>query len=591
MIKATWMPVAVASLVGFFSLPHRVCAIDLGGGVGRARFVDRVGDDKDRASVRVVRSAAIDVPLPDPTMNPSAVRLFSEASGIRTFTLEPARWSSTRNGFRYDDPAMQSGVRRIVLRTGKNGGFLVLRAGGAVFGASAIHGPTGFVEVQLQIGPEQYCGRLGPPQAVVAENRPGRLFAAGELTTCEALAEPETFTGAATCVLDETSTLTLAVVTFPIPSAVEGKVELECTVDALGVNRCSCVLDLDPINILGLGDLCIWPEPSCPDALLSCQGGHPLDVDLDAARDIGACNGLAQCATMCDARCAGLGVGYTRSDSACEDFCRGGSNDGAVCAVDAECPGGECVGPEGGLEGHVCECSCEAVGLGSPAVAGSLSCGAGTRITLEQDENGICGDVAPVLMLPPTCSTLTTATASAVLGDNTVIGPLTTSGSPTSCTALAAADTGGTVLVGHRSAFGTTIGNVLVQAELVCRSGPPPTPTASPTPTDTATPAPTDTPAPPQVCCGGIGGNADICIVSVEADCGGIVGPPGSQCDATTGLCSAAPAPTGDCCQPLLGDPVDCLIGPGIPAGICTFNGAAIVIPGTTCLPGGCGAP
>ena len=60
-----------------------------------------------------------------------------------------------------------------------------------------------------------------------------------------------------------------------------------------------------------------------------------------------------------------LGPAYARSASGCEGYCQGGAGDELPCSQDSQCPGGNCVGSNPVHHPAVCNCVCEAGGLGA----------------------------------------------------------------------------------------------------------------------------------------------------------------------------------------------------------------------------------
>ncbi len=276
----------------------------------------------------------------------------------------------------------------------------------------------------------------------------------------------------ASCRLAEGSELTLKI---PLPASIvllpEGELSVNCVEDGPDLS-CGCEVEaFAPVNIIGLGDLCVAPFAPCATRTAVCDGNDGVDVVLNGDRNIGECTSNATCAAMCDAHCVGLGTGYFRQGSTCEDFCLGGEKDGDTCGVDAHCPGGVCGGPDGGTDGAICECVCAQTGIGAGAVGG-LSCGLGMAITVELDEDGICGNIQPAVTFAPTCAELTTGMSRGQLdhaaNQNLSIGPTTLTGAPASCDALRQGELGGATLVGHLAFFGSAIGDLLVENSFVC---------------------------------------------------------------------------------------------------------------------------
>jgi hypothetical protein len=282
-----------------------------------------------------------------------------------------------------------------------------------------------------------------------------------------------------TCSLDEdTSELRLVLAALPVLAFPVGDIGVRCEDFGGDDLVCTCELQqFDAVNIPGLGDVCLEPFAGCPERVADCNGDTGIDADLIADRNIGSCTGFNDCETKCDAYCDGLGANYFRQTSTCEDFCIGGSNDGNSCTVDTDCPDGSCGGPDGGVEGEICNCNCVETGRGS-GTAGGVSCSLGIEITVEQDEDGVCGNFPPILSLAPLCGELTTGTSTGLSRNaNNVSGAtLPAGGSPSeltgvagSCDDLRAGSVSGATMVGHLGFFGSTVGDILTEITFPCK--------------------------------------------------------------------------------------------------------------------------
>ncbi len=289
---------------------------------------------------------------------------------------------------------------------------------------------------------------------------------------------PEVFSSTCNLSADSELNLNTGLIVFPLePTA---QLTVECTEQGAttsglaGDFACECKVDnFDAVNIPGIGDVCIEPFAPCETRVASCEGGTGVDVTIDADHNIGQCTGTANCESLCDARCDGLGAGFFRQASTCEDFCLGGSNDGATCGVDTDCPGGSCGGRDGGTDGQICECVCARPGGGDPAGAGALACGLGVSISVELDNDQICGNVPPSIVLAPLCGELTTGTSIGSLlnvanSPGTMIGPSTLEGTATTCSNQANGSASGMTLVGHLAFFGSAVGDILAETVFAC---------------------------------------------------------------------------------------------------------------------------
>jgi len=260
---------------------------------------------------------------------------------------------------------------------------------------------------------------------------------------------------------------------LPLNIAPAGSLTIACgTTDGDATASCSCALAA-PINFVlpAIGDVCINPAPGCAPGQIDCNGGTALDLQYAADHAIGPCTGNADCASACDTHCAGLGAAFSRTASSCEGFCQGGTNDGAACAADSDCPGGECAG----AHGAICNCACTGRDLGAPAGAGDATCNLGMQVDVELPSDGDCND-ADAYAMPPVCTAMTTTTAVGQLANANNMPaatlpagpPSTLNGAGIDCYALATSNTSGLSLVGHFSWLDTTLGDLFTDATLTC---------------------------------------------------------------------------------------------------------------------------
>ena len=289
--------------------------------------------------------------------------------------------------------------------------------------------------------------------------------------------------GTNTCVLDfGQSQLLLTLETSVLGVNPSGSVSIDCSaVDPVtGISLCTCdVISIDAIPLLGVGDVCVASGGACPVAEYDCDGGSPLDLDHYSDHDVGNCTSNAGCAASCDAFCTALGSTHTRQASSCEGFCLGGPNDEMACVEDADCPSGNCPGLEpvqGGIHAGDCNCSCQATNVGSPSSAGTFTCGLGLAITVERDNDQICGNVPPAISLPPLCGALTSARADGVLEHvnskpkkSDDIGPLNTTGAGLACNTFGGGSVTGLKLVGYLAFFDSSLTDIFVQETFVCQ--------------------------------------------------------------------------------------------------------------------------
>ncbi len=283
----------------------------------------------------------------------------------------------------------------------------------------------------------------------------------------------------AVCSLDEdASELNLIVSIGKLLLFPEADIGVRCEDFGTGDLSCTCdVQTFDAVNIPGLGDVCIAPFAGCPARVADCDGDNGIDATVLADRNIGACTGTSDCSDSCDAYCGDLGPGYSSQSSACEDFCTGGSNDGGMCTLDSDCPDGSCGGPDGGVEGEICNCVCAEPATGS-GTTGGISCALGVAITVELDEDGVCGNVTPSIFLSPLCGELTSGTASGLMENAFNIpgmtlpgegGPSELTGVAGSCDDVRSGSVSGVTMVGHLGFFGSSVGDILAEIVFPCK--------------------------------------------------------------------------------------------------------------------------
>jgi len=247
------------------------------------------------------------------------------------------------------------------------------------------------------------------------------------------------------------------------------------------------VIEIDAIPLLGIGDVCVAPAGPCQPAVQACTGGAPLNLDVKANHNIGACGSQAACAASCNAHCDTFGATYDRQDSSCEGFCAGGPNHEMACTQDSQCPNGTCPGQEptqAGPHAGVCNCTCLGDELGANAPAGSMSCNLGLAITVERDNNQICGDAIPSITLAPLCGGITTTNAmgkainvnnvssgsvSRLPPGNANVAPYQVNGALKTCAQVDSQQLTGFKLVGYLMFYDSSLNDILVEEEFVCQ--------------------------------------------------------------------------------------------------------------------------
>ncbi|HSP99942.1 MAG TPA: hypothetical protein VL049_22185, partial [Candidatus Dormibacteraeota bacterium] len=290
--------------------------------------------------------------------------------------------------------------------------------------------------------------------------------------------------GEQVCTLTTGSQLFLQTEALPLPLSPTGTFSIDCGAPgADGTAPCTCtLLQFGAVVIPAIGDVCVKPASGCDPGHIDCDGGSPIDVNMNADHNIGTCAHNSDCATACDAHCASLGAGFVRQSFGCEGFCQGGSNDEAECNRDSECPGGQCPGGEPVSHFDTCNCVCSGSGLGAPSAAGGLTCNLGTQINVELPSTGACDDQPATIQLPPVCGAVTSETSTGIVlrANNTpghtipAAGPSVVHGVDVSCNNFKAGNIGGLKLVGQLGFFDSTLGDIRSGNTFVCAAPPAP---------------------------------------------------------------------------------------------------------------------
>lgn len=188
--------VVIASLA-LLVVPPPAFGIDLGGGKS-ATFKDPAGTSKDSARVVFSRDPGLVDPLPDPRAEASTLQITSDTASSGDVVLDPSFWTPAgASGFVYNDTTgSRGGIRKIVVASSPKGGKLSVLAKGDAYGATAITGPVGFVQVRLSIGSSHsYCGRFESPPSTAVKNRADLVSFKGPSGACCSESRAETCNG------------------------------------------------------------------------------------------------------------------------------------------------------------------------------------------------------------------------------------------------------------------------------------------------------------------------------------------------------------------------------------------------------------
>ena len=241
--------------------------------------------------------------------------------------------------------------------------------------------------------------------------------------------------------------------------------------------ECACeLIQFGAVVIPGIGDVCVNPASGCAPGKIDCDGGAPVDVDLNANHNIGMCTNNAECQTACEAHCGTLGAGYARQSHGCEGYCLGGDRNELECSVDSECPGGSCPGRDPVGHFDTCNCTCAGDNIGDAAVAGGMFCNLGTQINVELPSNGSCGDTATI-QLAPVCGGVSSETSVGVVNNANdaegatipAAGPESVDGSAITCAQIGTGSVSGLKLVGQLGFFDSTLGDIRARNTFLCQ--------------------------------------------------------------------------------------------------------------------------
>jgi hypothetical protein len=290
---------------------------------------------------------------------------------------------------------------------------------------------------------------------------------------------PDGEIGEHACVLDAGSEITVHVAAVPIPLVFTSVGSLGVSCGAPGADDtavCTCALvSLEPVQVAGIGLVCVDPAAGCAAGRVDCDGGEPLDVSVVADATSGSCSDNPTCEAVCQGECAA--VDRSVFFAGCTGFCSGGSNDGAGCAVEADCPGAFCNGQDPVAAGDrgVCQCQCIDLDAGETSPPGQLQCQFG--ISLRVEGAAPCDGTDVQIAVGSTCVPGTTGVASTqVVNANQVEGlrlpmggPATVTGHAIPCDQLREIGTTEMTLVGGASFFGSALGDLAITVESHCR--------------------------------------------------------------------------------------------------------------------------
>lgn len=162
-----------------------------------AKLKDKDGTAKDQVIVKFVKESGLNAVIPSPLCPASSsIGLTTDAQDL-LIDLDCAFWTASgSSGFSYKDPSgSRGGVTQVKVSSKTTGGKLLIKLKGDQYGASAISGPIGSLEVSLTSDGASYCGRFAPPQSPFIKNEASQILIKGPSAACIA---PPTPTGTAT---------------------------------------------------------------------------------------------------------------------------------------------------------------------------------------------------------------------------------------------------------------------------------------------------------------------------------------------------------------------------------------------------------
>jgi len=241
--------------------------------------------------------------------------------------------------------------------------------------------------------------------------------------------------------------------------------------DGTSYGSCS-VVNIDPVDVPGLGVVCLTPSFACGQSYTDCNGtSGGKDVEVHSDGDIGACSDSYTCENECYTYCSQRGL--YQSQSFCTGFCGGYS---ISCENDADCQfyGQTCNGPEPvGQAANICQCTCSSSNEGGTR-PGQMLCNAGIDLRLEAAAP--CDAADTIVDLGSQCAMLTTGYLVNLISDANfgagtlpVDGPAELSGTQLSCSDLSAGQTSGLTTVGAANFFGSNLGDVAAEFVMQCQ--------------------------------------------------------------------------------------------------------------------------
>jgi hypothetical protein len=289
-----------------------------------------------------------------------------------------------------------------------------------------------------------------------------------------------------TCTLAAGSDINIYSAAFPVPLgfATTGSA---ISIGGAGAVAVCDVVNFTPINIIGIGYVCIQPGSGCAQGTRYCGpgaagSGPALGIDVESDGNIGACTSNAACSTLCDAACPSkFGAGFAQLNSSCTGYCTTGAQ--MVCTTDAQCGAadqGSCNGPDNpAANANKCQCSCIKTAAFGGSDPGDLQCNLGADLKVEMAPP--CNGTDVLINVGKACIPVTTQEAKGkIVNANFATGATVPGAAPgpdandrqggaVACDTFDSGTTTGLAGVGAVNFFGSTIGDLTVGLKAVCQ--------------------------------------------------------------------------------------------------------------------------
>lgn len=273
--------------------------------------------------------------------------------------------------------------------------------------------------------------------------------------------------------------------------------------DGSGNSAATCsIVNLSPVNIAGIGFVCISPGSGCPIGRRDCDGGTPLGIDVNSDGNAGSCTSAASCADTCAAQCGAGGASVLTA--ACTGFCSGTNPASEACTMDDDCLGNDvctaaamplpcCTGVDTGTCGNSngacngpdpvavalrnqCQCTCVNTAAHGASDPGEVQCNLGSTLVVETGSP--CGNGDVLIEVGTTCIPVTTQRATSLINDaNFTPGGKVPAdpnvndlmGTALSCETLDGGTLTGLSGVGAVNFFGSALGDLAVGLRATCQ--------------------------------------------------------------------------------------------------------------------------